>query len=164
MLAMAGKSWDDGRSRGDSSMEPRSITCPKCQTEWKIIKAGEGPIACPHCKAIVEPAPEASPAVPTEPQTQSASIAPSADALAIEPRVEALLDSGPRPKPQPPAVEGVPAASESGLKADYDDRDRNYRRRPRMHPLLLVFLLLILVPLAIFILFVVVCAVWFLAG
>src|SRR6478752_1326850 len=40
-------------------MEPTDLTCDKCGTTWKLIKAGDGPVLCPEheqhtCIALIE--------------------------------------------------------------------------------------------------------------
>lgn len=52
-------------------MEPTDLTCPSCGSAWKVIKAPDGPIACPNCKAVVGQAtagavaPQPAPAIVT---------------------------------------------------------------------------------------------------
>jgi len=118
-------------------MDPTSLTCPKCAKSWKLIKAGKGPVTCPHCKAALGDAPNSSEPARPEP-------------------VAAI--STPTPQPD------VQDADDPGLRADYDDRP-DPRRRSGMHPLLkamiILLLLLIFVPIAIVILLLIVCTALF---
>jgi hypothetical protein len=124
------------------AMEPTSLTCPKCGKSWKLIKAGKGPVTCPHCKAPLGDAPAT-----TEPVAPEPVAVPS-------PAATATISS---PPPQP----DVQDADDPGLRADYDDRPEP-RRRTGMNPLLkamiILLLLMIFVPVAIVILLLVVCA------
>ncbi|HJZ90681.1 MAG TPA: hypothetical protein VKE40_07380 [Gemmataceae bacterium] len=129
-------------------MEVTPLTCAKCATSWKLIKAGKGPITCPHCKAPLDgPIPAA----------------PATTAVAAPPTESAARVAAPAAVAAPPAE--VPLAiaqsDDPGLRADYDERmEEPARRAP--HPLLrmsLILLLLItLTPVAAVIVLLVVCA------
>jgi|SRR5262245_7716965 len=141
-------------------MDPTRLTCPKCGAAWKVIKAGKGLVTCPQCKAALDAAsPEAVPA-PKLPEARSPT---STTSPAVEPS----------PEPPPlPALSSVPLppvadVDDPALVADYDDRPTP-RRRNGMAPLLKVAItlvaLMILVPLAFIILFLVACAVMIARG
>ena len=132
-------------------MEPTDLTCAKCGTSWKLIKAGDGPIACPSCKAPVG-----------EPPAQPVSPTP-ADA---PPLVESPVPPN-APAPEPTVVTQRPRPADA--RSDHDDRfARSLRRRAadveprrRWHPLVtvgLILLLLLMVPVVLVALFFAVCA------
>ena len=138
---------------GGPVMEPVSLTCPRCAASWKVIKAGKGPITCPQCKATLD-GPAASPA-PADPAPQDREQTPPA-APAPPPGPPPLPAIGPVPLPP------VADVDDPGLHADYDDRHEPPRRRgmpPLLRVALILLILMILVPLSLFVLFAVVCAV-----
>jgi hypothetical protein len=112
-------------------MEVTPLTCPKCATSWKLIKAGTGPITCPHCKAPLDDGPIAATPATTTVATPAVSV----------PRA-------------------VPDGDEPGLQADYDDKMEPPARRAT-HPLLrmslILLLLMTLTPIALVIVLLVVC-------
>jgi hypothetical protein len=136
-------------------MEPTDLTCGKCGKSWKLIKAGSGAVTCPHCKEPLNAAPVAA---KTEPPVASATIPASDPARA------------PETPPQPPPLMGLTPVSlfsdrdtdDPALQADYDDRFDKHRRSGS-HPLAKVIVILLLVfiglPVAVFILLLIVCAV-----
>ncbi len=150
-------------------MEPLDLTCAKCNGTWKLIKA-EGTITCPYCKVIVDSPPLASSSETTVP----APVPSESPVTAEKPPEPGATNEPAQAEPDPvatPATDSIPLlarldrpsavmddADDPGPRADYDDR-----RRSGMHPLLKVFIILmilfILVPLAIVILIAVVCAV-----
>lgn len=154
-------------------MEPIDLTCAKCNATWKLIKA-EGAIACPYCKAIVDsPTPTIS-----SPATVPAPV-PTEATAALEKPPESAASEAARPVPDsdsiaPTEANSIPMlarlgpfptmddADDPGVRADYDDR-HDAQRRSGMHPLLRVFIILlilfILLPVALVILIFVVCAV-----
>lgn len=119
-------------------MDGTDLTCPNCGTSWKLIKAGDGPVTCPSCKAVVGPAP------------------PAGD------QPSALATGRPIPKPAaPPAPAVSPFPSGPGTAPnDADDPGIGAPPRGRMpdvaprrgrHPLVtvaIILLLLLLVPVA----------------
>jgi hypothetical protein len=141
-------------------MEPIELTCAKCGKGWKLIKAGAGPVSCPHCKTPLGSPEVQAPAEPIskEPkQVATAAAAPAATAATAEPTPAAttsvlgLTSAGPAADVDDPA-----------LAADFDDQFVQ-QRRPGKHPLVRVIIILlalfILVPLAIFVMFAIVCAI-----
>jgi hypothetical protein len=141
-------------------MEPIDLTCPKCGKGWKLIKAGSGPVTCPHCKAPLgspeAPAPaESVSRVPKPVTTTAATPAEPADAAEPSPGMTTpVLDvraTGPGADVDDPA-----------LAADFDDQFVQ-QRRPGKHPLVRVIIILlaffILAPLAIVIMFAIACAI-----
>jgi len=126
-------------------MEPTDLTCPKCGTTWKLIKAGDGPITCPNCKATMEQGP------PVTPLTHPAPLAGT---------------------PPAPIATPAPAATAPDV-SDVDDPGIGSPARARMpvpdvprrrHPLVtvaVVLLLILLVPLALVACLFAVCAVMF---
>lgn len=151
-------------------MEPMSLTCPNCNTSWKLIKAGEGPITCPNCKAVVDtsaPAPTIPEVIPAPPASTEAAAtppiaAPTEPVLAPAPQPIAPMVALPKravaPAPEVrPTQQEVSDLDDPSFGADYDDRFEQRPRR-RMHPLILVMLLVFLLPLAGCVLFGVVCA------
>jgi hypothetical protein len=120
-------------------MEGTDLTCPKCGTTWKLIKAGDGPIRCPNCKAVVGPGPTA--ASPAGPQP-----VPPVTGPAAAPVTASTAPAIPRPAPD------LTDADDPGIGAAPAGRmpDLTPPRRGR-HPLVTVatiLLLLLLVPLA----------------
>ncbi|HKA06678.1 MAG TPA: hypothetical protein VKD71_05425 [Gemmataceae bacterium] len=138
-------------------MEPIELTCAKCGKGWKLIKAGAGPVTCPHCKA-----PLGDPRVPAPAQPVSKEPTPNAQAAAALAAPAATLD--PTPATTTPVVSGGPGADvdDPALAADFDDQFVQ-QRQPGKHPLVRVIIILlalfILVPLAVFLLFAIVCAI-----
>lgn len=148
-------------------MEPIDLTCAKCNTSWKLIKA-EGVIACPYCKAIVDSLVTSNTSQPVEPTPVGSESIP----IEAKPAETAAAPMDPIPSMQASTPVALPAdlvddADDPGVRADYDDRHQA-PRRSGMHPLLKVFIILlilfILVPLAVIVLFAVVCAVMFSGG
>lgn len=158
-------------------MEPIDLTCAKCNATWKLIKA-EGAIACPYCKAIVDSPTVTTSSAPTVPAPVPSEV-PLSEVKPAERAVsnEMLLAVPASVPPAPPITDSIhllerldrPSASmddadDPGSRADYDDR-YYARRRSGIHPLLRVFIILmilfILVPVAVVILVAVVCAVMF---
>jgi hypothetical protein len=132
-------------------MEPTNLTCGQCGKSWKLIKAGSGTITCPHCKAPLNPG-------TTEPtaEPQVAHVPP----VATEPT--------PAPPPIPPltglsapSLSDLADADDPGLRVDYGERDEKPRsgRNPLTRVILILVLLFVLAPVALFILLLVVCAV-----
>jgi hypothetical protein len=141
-------------------MEPIDLTCPKCGKGWKLIKAGFGPVTCPHCKAPLggpeTPAPAKSVSKDAKPVAQAA-------AAAAIPAAAAELAPGPTtPVPDVPAAGPGADVDDPALAADFDDQFVQ-QRRPGKHPLVRMIIILlalfILVPLAIVVMFAIVCAI-----
>jgi hypothetical protein len=129
-------------------MDPTDLTCPKCGTAWKVIKAADGPVTCPNCKAPVS-APAA--ATPTP--------APAAEPAPPPPPVEA----SPSPAPARPAVRHLPDSGDRELRRDYaDSGGPRFPSGRRRHPLLVVLtvllILFVLLPVAGIVLLFAVCA------
>ena len=141
-------------------MEPTDLTCGKCGKSWKLIKAGSGAVTCPHCKVPLSAAPAAEKAKPP-----AASAAPAAAAPTSQP------DSPSQPPPltglTPVSLSSVGDTDDPALQADFDDRFEK-GRPSRSHPLAKVIIILLLVfvglPVAVFILLLIVCAVLIAAG
>ena len=137
-------------------MEPTDLTCTQCGKSWKLIKAGAGPVTCPHCKAPLA-------AGPAEAKSEPAAIASAPVATAPI----SVPDTPLTDKPQltgltPVALADTVDADDPALQADFDDRPEKLGR-PGANPLVRVVIILLLVfiglPVALFILFLVVCAV-----
>ena len=127
---------------GDTPMEPTELTCPGCGTSWKVIKAGDGPITCPNCKAVVGAAPP--PPTPARPAAPPAPAAP------------------PPPVPRPRPATDLSDVDDPGIGAPVRSRipDVPVERRGR-HPLAtvaIVLLIVMLVPVALFACLWAVCA------
>src|SRR5687768_16938712 len=138
-------------------MEPISLTCPKCQASWKLIKAGKGPITCPQCKAPLDAPPgESGPTAPTPAATAS----PAGEDPAPTPATLPQPVPGLTPSAALPPM-SIPDTDDPGLASDFDDRFEP-ARRTRTHPLLkviiVILILTVLVPVAVVILFLAVCA------
>ena len=119
-------------------MEPTDLTCPNCGATWKLIKAGDGPITCPKCHAVVGPAPGAAESPPAQPQPAPPVASP--DPVAATPPV-ALT---PRPAADDADDPGIGTPSFGRMP------DLTPPRRGR-HPLVtvaVVLLLIFLVPVA----------------
>jgi hypothetical protein len=146
-------------------MDPVSLSCPKCAATWKLIKAGTGPITCPMCKAPLDGQPSAD--NPSLDGGRQATAAPATEAATQAPPT-------PAPVAEPPFagisqlthVAGIEDADDpGGLKADFDDQPRRRRgSHPLLKTLIILLILFILVPVAIFILLLVVCAVGLMVG
>lgn len=147
-------------------MEPQSLTCAKCGTSWKLVKAGTGPVVCPNCSAPISGIPGKAKSTETKPAEPP--VPASAPVATVEPPTP--------PTPAPPVVPpteptnvAIPFsdfsdADDPGLKADYDDRPDGRRRSgmpPLLKTLIILLILMILLPLALFLLFAVVCAILF---
>ncbi len=122
-------------------MDPIDLTCPKCGAAWKLVKAGDGPIACPKCKAPIGPGSPAPPVAADDPPQPMATPAPAL------------------PVPE------VSDADDPGLVAPAHARMPTpvVPRRGR-HPLVtvaVVLLLILLIPLALVACLFAVCAVMF---
>ena len=123
-------------------MEGTDLSCPKCGTIWKLIKAGDGPITCPNCKAVVGSAPTAPP--PTSPTPRPVAADPIVPASA-RPAADDEDDPGIGGRPLGRMPEQAPP------------------RRGR-HPLVtvaIILLLLFLVPIALCSVLFAVCSVAF---
>ena len=132
-------------------MEPTDLTCGKCGKSWKLIKAGAGPVTCPHCKAPLDTSPVTPVAIGTPVTTKPATIAPS---------------NTPAKELTPSSLSSVSDSDDPGLRADYAERDIRPRsgRNPLRRVILILVLLFVLVPVALFLLFLIVCAVMIAAG
>jgi hypothetical protein len=132
-------------------MDPIDLTCPKCGTAWKLIKAGDGPVTCPNCKSAIDGEPTNSHSPVSPPPTEGRSANPvmaTAPAADHPPSARDLSDA------DDPGI-GVP----SRLRMPAPDLPRRGR-----HPLVtvaVVLLLLLLVPLALVACLFAVCAVLF---
>jgi hypothetical protein len=137
-------------------MEPTNLTCVKCGKSWKLIKAGTAPVTCPHCKASLTAG--AAEAKSDPPATASA---PAATAPISVPEI-ASPDKPPLTGLTPLALPETVDTDDPALQADFDDRPEK-AGRPGANPLLRVVIILLLVfiglPVAVFILFLVVCAI-----
>jgi hypothetical protein len=113
-------------------MEPAAFKCAQCGTEWKVIKSGTGPIACPHCKAVQGHSAPASdvPPIPAPPRA-----APGLPA--------ATLTLAPAPLRLPADTSD---ADDPALRADYAEGPRRevQLHRRRSHPLLTVVVVLLI--------------------
>jgi uncharacterized Zn finger protein (UPF0148 family) len=139
-------------------MEPTNLTCPRCGTTWKLIKAGDGPITCPHCKA------------PVEGTAASAAVAATSAPPVASPTIPATPPPSPAPaEPAParptraPEVSRVPDSDDRELRRDYEEPGGSrFPPRRRRHPLLIVLtvllILFVLLPVALFALLFAVCA------
>ena len=133
-------------------MDPIDLTCPKCGTGWKLIKAGDAPITCPHCKAAIDQGKPATATVPPPPVEVRASVPvapPSSAATGERPAAQTEISDADDP--------GIGAAPRASMPIT------DIPRRGR-HPLVtvaVVLLLLILVPLALVACLFAVCAVIF---
>jgi hypothetical protein len=120
-------------------MDPIDLTCPKCGTAWKLVKAGDGPITCPNCRAPMEGSPPAS--APVAPAPPAATPAPAPAAPDVSDADDPGIGTVPRVHRPVPDVP----------------------RRGR-HPLVtvaVILMILILVPLALVACLFAVCAVMF---
>lgn len=141
-------------------MDPINLTCPKCGKGWKLIKAGSGPVTCPHCKTPLggpEPLAPAEPiSIEPKPATTTAA-APPEPAAAVEPAPEMTT-----PVPDVRAAGPGADVDDPALASDFDDQFVQ-RSRPGKHPLVRVIIILlalfILVPLAIIVMFAIACAI-----
>ena len=117
-------------------MDGTELTCPNCGATWKLIKAGDGPITCPKCHAVVGPPPVAgTPAGEATPDPAPSRPAP-------------LVTASAPPSPKPTADD----VDDPGIGAPPVGRmpELTAPRRGR-HPLVtvaVVLLLLFLVPVA----------------
>jgi hypothetical protein len=139
-------------------MEPTDLTCSTCGTAWKLIKAGDGPITCPHCKAPVE-APGAGAALAA---TSAPAAAPPAEP-ATPPPSPAPAESAPIQPTRAPEVSRLPDSDDRDLRRDYEDQGGPpFPARRRRHPLLVVLVVLlilfVLLPVAGIVLLFAVCA------
>jgi hypothetical protein len=138
-------------------MDPISLTCPKCAASWKLIKAGNGPVVCPKCNSPIGETAAAEPVVRLV-GTSLSEPAPPPTTEPPAPAISPLLGLSPPPRTD------TSDADDPGLRQDYDDRMMAppVAQRRRMHPLLVVFLVLltlfVLLPLALLALFFAVCA------
>jgi hypothetical protein len=132
-------------------MDPTDLTCGKCGKSWKLIKAGAGPVTCPHCKAPLD----------TRPATPTAGATPTA----TEPATAPPASTSPQ-ESVPGSLSSFSDTDDPGLQADYAERDVRPRsgRNPLLRVILILVLLIVLVPVALFLLFLIVCAVMIAAG
>jgi len=119
-----------------------------------VIKAGDGPIACPHCKAAVE-TPAGAPAAPP---AAAPSEAPAATAPGPAPVEASSVPAAPLGE-----IPRIPDSAEGELRGDYEDQGGPaFPPRQRRHPLLVVLtvllILFVLLPVALIVLFLAVCA------
>jgi hypothetical protein len=139
-------------------MEPTDLTCSKCGTTWKLIKAGDGPITCPQCKAPIEgTATSAAVAATLAPPVASPTIP------APPPPSPAPAESAPTRPPRAPEASRVPDSDDRDLRRDYEERGGPpFPPRRRRHPLLVVLIVLlilfVLLPVAGIVLLFAVCA------
>jgi hypothetical protein len=118
-------------------MDGIDLTCERCGATWKLIKAGDGPVTCPKCHAVVgstlaagTPAGEATPAAPA--------------GNAARPAATAASPPSPRPAADDADDPGIGVPSLGRMP------DLTPTRRGR-HPLVtvaIILLLLFLVPVA----------------
>jgi hypothetical protein len=128
-------------------MEGTDLTCPKCGTNWKLIKAGDGPITCPTCKAVVGPGPSPADPQPVPPVAGPVPAPVRAPGTPASPRPATDLTDADDPGIGGPSLGRIP--------------DMAPRRRGR-HPLVtvaIVLLLLFLIPVALCSVLFAVCAV-----
>jgi hypothetical protein len=134
-------------------MDPINLTCPKCGTGWKLIKAGDGPITCPNCKAPID----GSPSVPVPAAPAPVEIRPPLPAPV--PTVPTVPAEPPRPAPD------VSDADDPGIgvppRARFPVADVPRRGRHPLVTVAVVLLIIILVPLALVACLFAVCAVMF---
>jgi len=146
-------------------MEPIDLTCAKCGKGWKLIKAGTGPATCPHCKAPLATPQVQAAAEPVSKESRPVDTAskPVATAAAAKPAAASQLTPVPTMSVADGRAPGPGAdVDDPALAADFDDQFVQ-QRRPGKHPLvrviIVLLLLFILVPLAVFVLFAIVCAI-----
>lgn len=75
-------------------MEGTDLTCGNCGAAWKVIKAGDGPLACPKCHAVVGPAPAGGPAAPPPPAPTAGDLGPPAATPLPRPAADDTDDPG----------------------------------------------------------------------
>lgn len=149
-------------------MESTDLTCTKCGATWKLIKASADQILCPYCNAPVVIAATAN---PNEPKPAETAVSTPAQSIVNS---EAVPPASAEPVPPPqeqstPPAEGhsIPATVREfnvpdNLADDYDD-GVDPRRRRGMNPvaktILILLMLIILAPVALFIILFVVCVI-----
>ena len=132
-------------------MDPIDLTCPKCGTAWKLIKAGDGPITCPHCRAVIDQGtPAAPPAPPAEVRAPEPVAPPPPSALA-----------GERPAAPPEISDADDPGIGATLRASMPIPDTRRRGRHPLVTVAVVLLLMLLVPLALVACLFAVCTVMF---
>jgi hypothetical protein len=136
-------------------MESTDLTCARCGTSWKVIKA-DGPITCPNCKAVVgDGAPAAPPPNPIPPPPATPDPAPTS--------IPAPVRATAAPRPRPAA--DLSDADDPGIGAPPPLRIPDVEpARRRWHPLLTVAVILgliLLVPVALVACLFAVCSVMF---
>src|SRR5262245_51748562 len=138
---------DDSPIAGGAPMEPTDLTCGQCGTSWKLIKAGNGPITCPHCKATIEQGTPAAPPTPPAEVRAPEAVAPPLAAAGVRPAAPTEISDADDP--------GIGAPP----RARFPVPDVPRRGRHPLVTVAVVLLLMLLVPLALIACLFAVCAV-----